>query len=233
MTLSEVMQQLESLGNSTTKSTLAKHGAREPFFGVKVGDLKPLQKKIKKHYALSKELYSTGNSDAMYLAGLIADEKAMTKEDLQEWVQQAYWYYLSEYTVAQVAAEAAYGWELALRWIEASEENIAAAGWATLSHLLSITPDNALDLPHLQQLLNRVAETLHQQPNRVRYTMNGFIIAAATFVPQLAEPAKVAAGQVGKVQVAMGGTACKVPDALTYIDKAAQRPRQKKKTARC
>ncbi|MCX2740811.1 DNA alkylation repair protein [Pontibacter anaerobius] len=233
MILAEVMQQLEALGNSTTKNTLLKHGAREPFFGVKVGDLKPLQKKIKKNYDLSKALYSTGNSDAMYLAGLIADEKAITKEDLQEWVQQAYWYYLSEYTVAQVAAESAYGWELALQWIESQEERIASAGWATIIHLLSIKPDEELDMPHLQLLLSRVADTLQQQPNRVRYTMNGFVIASATFVPQLAEQAKAVARQVGKVQVDMGGTACKVPEALAYIEKAAQRPRRKKKTARC
>ncbi|OKL38647.1 DNA alkylation repair protein [Pontibacter flavimaris] len=233
MTLTEVMQQLESLGNSSTKNTLLKHGAREPFFGVRVGDLKPLQKKIRKNHALSKELYSTGNSDAMYLAGLIADEKAMTREDLQEWVQKAYWYYLSEHAVAGVAAESDYGWELALQWIESPEESIAAAGWATVIHLLSIKPDEELDLPHLQRLLKRVADTLQQQPNRVRYTMNGFVIAAATFVPQLAEQAKTVARQVGKVQVDMGGTACKVPDALAYIEKVEQRPRGKKKTARC
>lgn len=233
MTLTEVMQQLERLGHSSTKNTLLKHGAREPFFGVRVGDLKPLQKKIRKNYALSKELYNTGNSDAMYLAGLIADEKAMTKQDLQEWVQQAYWYYLSEHAVAQVAAESAHGWELALQWIEAPEESIAAAGWGTLIHLLSIKPNEDLDLAHLQHLLTRVADTLHQQPNRVRYTMNGFVIGTATFVPQLSEQAKAAARKIGKVHVDMGGTACKVPDALTHIEKAALRPRSKKKTARC
>ena len=37
-------------------------------------DLKKYQKRIKKDYQLSLDLYDSGVSDAMYLAGLIADE---------------------------------------------------------------------------------------------------------------------------------------------------------------
>ena len=82
MTTHEIMSQLEAMGNESTKKTLMKHGAREPFFGVKVEDLKKIVKIVKKDYKLSLELYATGNSDAMYLAGLIADEKKMKKEML-------------------------------------------------------------------------------------------------------------------------------------------------------
>jgi hypothetical protein len=39
MTVDEVMRELERLGNPTTKRTLMKHGAREPFFGVKIEEL--------------------------------------------------------------------------------------------------------------------------------------------------------------------------------------------------
>ena len=43
MTLSEVLKELESYGNDQTKKTWLKHGAAEPLFGVKVGDLKKHQ----------------------------------------------------------------------------------------------------------------------------------------------------------------------------------------------
>ena len=112
------MTKLESLGSEQTRTVLRRHGARDPFFGVKIGDMKPITKKIKKDYKLSLELYNTGNSDAMYMAGLIADEEQMTKDDLQNWVEKAYWYLLSECTVAWIAAESRYGWELGLKWIE-------------------------------------------------------------------------------------------------------------------
>ena len=83
------MRTLKSLGSEQTKKVLTRHGAKEPFYGVKVEDLKKIQKKIKINDTLAKELYETGNSDAMYLAGLIADPTAMTKSDLNNWAKKA------------------------------------------------------------------------------------------------------------------------------------------------
>ena len=71
MQFQEIMQQLEQFGNETTKRIYKNHGAKEPLFGVKVGGLKKIVKKVKKNHELSLQLYDTGNSDAMYLAGLI------------------------------------------------------------------------------------------------------------------------------------------------------------------
>ena len=82
MTSAEIIAQLKSLGNESTKKVLMKHGAREPFYGVKVEDLKMIVKPVKKDYQLSLELFDSVISDAMYLAGLIADETKMTKKDL-------------------------------------------------------------------------------------------------------------------------------------------------------
>lgn len=145
MNFEEIMQQLQQWGSESTKKVLVKHGAREPFFGVKIEYLKKIQKKAKKNYPLSLELYNTGNSDAMYLAGLIADPMKMTHEDLNDWAEKAYWYMLSEYTVAWVASESRYGSELALQWIDSDKENIASAGWATLASIASIKPDGEMD----------------------------------------------------------------------------------------
>jgi hypothetical protein len=38
----EVMLELARFGDEQTKKVLTRHGAREPFYGVKVGDLKTL-----------------------------------------------------------------------------------------------------------------------------------------------------------------------------------------------
>ena len=104
MTAKEIVEELKSLGSDATKKVLVKHGAKEPFFGVKVEHLKKIQKRLKMNYRLALDLYDTGISDAMYLAGLIADDAQMSKKDLQSWADRAYWYMLSEYTVPWVAA---------------------------------------------------------------------------------------------------------------------------------
>lgn len=235
MTAKEVLDQLEALGTESIRKVLSKHGLPEGSYGVKIGDMKPLQKKIKKNHALSMELYRSGNSDAMYFAGLIADEKAISKAELQEWVEKATWYMISEYTVAWVAAESPYGWELGLEWIESGEEKIAVSGWAALSSWISIRPDEELDIPQLIALLDRVAQTIHQSPNRVRYVMNGFVISVGSYVPLLTDKAMEVAKAIGKVSVDLGGTACKVPSAPEYIQKVMGLGRvgKKRKEARC
>lgn len=210
-----------------------KHGAKEPIFGVKVADLKKILKKTKKNHELSLALYETGISDAMYLAGLMADEKQITEAQLQSWIEHAYWSYLSEYTVPWVAAETSFAVDLGLRWLESEQESIASGGWATLSGYASLNTD--LDINLYSKLLDRVQREIHKAQNRVKYTMNGFVIAVGSYIPELTKKAKEVASAIGKVSVDMNGTACKVPLASEYIVKVETRGSigKKRKTARC
>src|ERR1700749_2644646 len=89
MTVPEIMSYLQANGSESVKNLWLKHGIKEPFFGVKIEYLKNIQKKVKTDYQLAKDLYATGNADAMYLAGLVADDPKMTEADLQTWVQAA------------------------------------------------------------------------------------------------------------------------------------------------
>ncbi len=223
------------MGSASIKKVLMNHGAREPFFGVKVGDMKTIVKRVKKDHDLSMGLYATGNSDAMYLAGLIADEKKISEKDLEKWVEGAYWYMLSEYTVPWIAAESAHGWKLGLKWIESDKPSTAIAGWSTLASVLSITPDKQLDIPKLIALLDRVTKEIHAAQNRVKHAMNCFVIAVGSYVRALTARAKATAKAIGKETFEMDGTVCKLPSAFEYIEKIEKMGRlgKKKKVARC
>jgi len=235
MNVNDIMNELEKYGNEQIKKILLRHGVEEPLYGVKVEDLKKIQNKIKKDYAMAKELYNTGNADAMYLAGLIADDDRMTKEDLNEWVSKATSANINEYTVPWVAGGSRYGMELGMKWIDAPEEHIATAGWATLSGIVSVRADEQLNIMVLKQLLTRVEKELGTAPNRVRYQMNNYIICVGTYVTALTNDALTTAAKVGKVTVEMNGTACKVPDAADYIAKIAAKGNigKKKKKLKC
>lgn len=84
MTFEQIMQFLRDHENPGGKKVLMRHGAREPFYGVRIGDLKKIVKEIKKNHELALRLYATGISDAMYVAVLIADETRMSRQGLQE-----------------------------------------------------------------------------------------------------------------------------------------------------
>jgi hypothetical protein len=159
----------------------------------------------------------------------------MTKRDLQHWIENARSSALAQYTVAWVAAESPHGWELALKWIDSAKEATATAGWSTIAGLVAIKDDAELDLPALKRLLQRVQKTIHDSPNNVRYAMNGFVIAAGSYVKTLSDLALQAAAKIGTVTVDMGDTECKVPSAAEYIKKVEQRGTigKKRKTVKC
>ena len=235
MTLTDVMAELRAKGSEQTKKTFLRHGAKEPFFGVKIGDLKLIVKKVKRDHELALALYDTGNSDAMYLAALVSDPPKMTKAHLNKWVKAAYWQMISCYAVAWTAAESRFGRELALEWIDSKKEQIASAGWSTYAGLLALKADDELDLDEIAELLDRVEAGIHSAPNRVKYCMNNFVICVGTYVTPLADKARATAAAVGEVTVDMGDTDCQVPDAAAYIDKVISMGRQgkKRKTVMC
>ncbi len=235
MTAKEILSELKTYADEQTKKTYIRHGIKEPFFGVKVQDLKKILKKTKKNHALSLALFATGNYDAMYLAGLMADEKQITKEQLELWVEQAYCTYLNEYTVPWIAAESQFGFELGLKWIQSDKETIACAGWGTLAYFAGVNEDENLDIKTYITLLDTVEKEIHNAQNRVRYTMNGFVISVGIYVKALTEKSIEVAKKIGKVNVEMDGTACKVPLAIDYINKVVDKGRigKKRKTARC
>ena len=235
MTAKEVLKKLESLGSEAGKNVYMNHGSTGKCFGVRVADLKIILKQIKNEQQLAMELYDTGILDAMYLAGLVADGARMSKQQIQDWAEKASAYVISEYTVPWVAAESPWGHELALQWMGSKKESIAAAGWNTMGTLLAVKEDSELDMKELKALLEKIEKTIHEAPNRVRYTMNGFVIALGTYVGPMTAAAMETGKKIGKVEVNMGDTYCKVPSAPEYINKVKEAGRigKKRKTFKC
>ncbi len=228
------MQELEALGSESIRKVLRKHGARDPFFGVRIGDMKPIVKRIKVNYQLALDLYDTGNYDAMYLAGLIADDARMTRKDLTKWAKNAQSGHCGS-TVPWVAAGSPSGIAMACEWIESNEEKLAAIGWSTWCSLLALKPNEELDMRVLKKMLEHVQKSIHQEPDKVRYAMNMFVISLAIYVSPLRDAAIAAAKKIGKVAVDMGDTSCQVPYAPDYIERARQRGvfDKKRKTVKC
>lgn len=235
MIAKEIVAELKKLGTAQTKKTWMNHGAQEPCLGVKIEDMKKIQKRVKTDYQLALDLYDTGIADAMYLAGLIADDEKMTRKDLQKWVKGATSDWVAEYTVPWVASASPHGRELALKWMESKDEGIASAGWQTYSSMVAIKEDADLDLAEIKSLLQRVAKSIHhQQPNRVKYVMNGFVIAVACYVKPLHQLAVDTANTIGKVDVDLVGS-CKIPFAPDQIKKVEARRAigKKRKSPKC
>jgi 3-methyladenine DNA glycosylase AlkD len=235
MTAQEILNELKALGSDSYKRVIFKHGVAEPCYGVKIGDMQKIVKRIKKDYKLALALYDTGVYDAMYLAGLIADDAKMTKKDLMHWLKQAYCRPLAGWTVAWVAAGSPNGWDMALEWIDSKETLHAVAGWATLASVVSVKSDEDLDLKQLKSLVKRVQNNIHQEADEVRYHMNAFLISLGSYVEPLLDEVLKAAEKIGPVTADLGDNNCKTPNIAEYIAKVEKRGAigKKRKTAKC
>lgn len=234
-TVSAVISALKKKGSAQTRKIYGRHGAPEDMFGVKVADMKVIAKKIKGNQTMALELYDSGNADAQYLAGMVANGAEMTKKQLNDWAKNGTWYMVSEYSVPGVAAENDDGAALAMKWIKAKKENVASSGWATYAAVLSTRDDDELDIKEIKSLLKQVEKSIQKAAPRVRYAMNGFVISVGSYVKPLLKEAKATAKKIGKVEVDMGETSCKVPFAPDYIAKIEKLGRvgKKRKTAKC
>ncbi len=236
-TVKSILAELKAHGSESTRRIYVRHGLpADRVFGVSVANLKIVAKRIKGDQKLAADLYDTGNVDAMYLAGIMADGSKMTNKQLDGWAKAADGLPLiAEYAVPWVAVESGQARELAAKWIQSGHESMASCGWCTYSGIVATAADEDLDLAEIKGLLQRIAKEIHGSPNRVRSTMNGFVIAVGTFVKPLSSQAKATAAKIGKVSIDTGETDCKVRLATASIEKAeaAGKAGKKRKTIRC
>jgi len=235
MNFEEVMRELKSLATEKTKNVYRAHGVREPHWGVPTTAMRPLAKKTGRNQPLAEQLYATGNYDAMYFAGMIADPKVMTEADFDRWMDAAYFFMLSDYVVSVSLAETNFAQTVADRWITSGEELRMSAGWACYEWLLGSRSDSEFDNDKILTMLHTAASTIHNQPNRTRYSMNGFVIAVGVSFLSLHEEAVKTAQKIGKVTVSTEKGACSVPIAADAIQKAKDKNRLgfKRKNVRC
>ncbi len=201
MELKTVMEELEALGKERMKKMYMTNGAQEPLFGAATGAMKPIKRKIKINQPLAEELYATGNYDAMYFAGVIADPKAMTEADFNRWIDKAYFYMLSDYVVAVTLSESDIAQEVSDKWIESGEELKMSAGWSCYCWLLGNRKDSEFSEDKISNMLDKVKASIHEAPERTKSAMNNFVYTVGVSYKPLHEKAVETAKQIGVVEM--------------------------------
>jgi 3-methyladenine DNA glycosylase AlkD len=200
MNVDMVMQELQALGKERMKKLYIANGAREELFGVATGEMKPLAKKIKKNQVLAEQLYRTGNYDAMYFAGIIAEPEAMTEADFERWIDGAYFYMVSDYVVAVTLAEAHIAQQVADKWIASGEELKMSAGWSCYCWIIGSRPDHVCSESKIASMLDLAEHTIHNSPERTKYAMNQFVYTVGISYVPLHDLAVKTAHSVGPVE---------------------------------
>jgi hypothetical protein len=217
----ELLARLETLGNPDTARVLRHHGAQDPVWGVRIGDMKPLIRGVGSDPVLAQALFESGVYDAMYLAALVVNGADLSAPTLDRWARLGRGGSIADSTVPWLAVEHPQAWELALGWLDSGVDNTALSGWATLAGLASTLPDSRLDLELLDRLADRAAQG-GQGP--VFRGQMGYLVALSVYVQPLSVRAQGLLGALGD-----RGEAGRVA-----VAKALTRgPIKKRKTMKC
>ncbi|MCB1123432.1 MAG: DNA alkylation repair protein [Verrucomicrobiae bacterium] len=235
MTVKQILQELEALGSDQTRRIYRSHGAKNPLYGVKIGDMKKLLRKTGTLREEALELWDSGNADARYFAALAVEADFMSRTNLRKWARQADWHMLSEYGVAQLISESPHGWTLGIEFIESLKENVACCGWATLGSWLSFRPDKEIEVDQVKALLAKLESTIESKPNRLRFTMCNFVVAAGAFVPEMTKVCLAICKRLRNLEIEPVKKGCSVPEIVEDLSKIQTMGRigKKRKRGRC
>jgi 3-methyladenine DNA glycosylase AlkD len=168
MTLHEAMAQLEALGTQRMRDLNTKNGAGDNQFGVKMGDIRTVAKEIKSDPELAKQLWASGNLDAMLLATLILKPKLLSEHELEAMVKDAEVPQLADWLNSYVVKLHPQREELRQKWMSDSHEMISRSAWSLTSDKVVKDP-KGLDF---DALLDRIDREMASAPPKAQWTMN-------------------------------------------------------------
>ena len=230
MNYNEVMKQLELLGTAQNIKIYTRHGNDLPLYGVSIANLKKVLKPIKKDKELGKKLYYSGNTDAIYLSQWIVDPFQLTVTDYEYLINLTNYYMILDTVIPSILVQ---NKELAFTllpiWIEHDNPRFRQVAYSLFANILGKYPNEEIDSNMVKHYLQQVRKVIHTEENRVKYSMNGFLISAGVYNEEFTESTITIGEEIGKVHVSMGETSCKVPFAPETIRKVQSMNRIGKK----
>lgn len=230
MTYNEVMKKLEELGTEQNRKIYINHGNDIDMFGVSIANLKKILKPIKDDKSLGLKLLKSKNSDAIYLSQWIVDANQLTINDLEELIELTNFYMTLDNVIPNIVIQNKDLTQLCIKsWIDSDNPRKRQSAYSLYALVLGTYPNEEIDQEDIIKKLNHISAVIHDEENRVRYSMNGFVISAGIYNSELTEYVKDLSTKIGKVKVFMGNTSCKVPFAPEYIKKVEKMNRIGKK----
>ena len=219
MNLEETLTQLEALGDEKRHAHNTKNGAGDNQFGVRLGDLRVLAKKIKTNHELALALWETGNIDARLLAILLIEPKTLSAAEMDWMVRSVTFVQVVDWLNAYVVKHHPDKETLRQRWMAADDPMAARAGWSLTTERVVKDP-NGLDLP---ALLDRIQSEMGAAAPEVQWTMNNTLAEIGIHYPDHRERALAIGETLGIYRDYPVSKGCTSPFAPIWINEMVSR----------
>jgi 3-methyladenine DNA glycosylase AlkD len=193
MTVKEILARLESLGDDARRAHNSKAGAPENQFGVKLGDIRALAKKIKTDHELALKLWDTGNVEAQLLATIIIKPTSLSADDLDKLTRSTTCALVADWLNAYVVANHPNQEALREKWMKSKDRWALRAGW----NLTASRVKKGADGLDLSALLDRIEKEMLKAPPEVQWTMNNTLGAIGIHHPKLRHRAVAIGEKIG------------------------------------
>jgi 3-methyladenine DNA glycosylase AlkD len=182
MNVKELLAQLKSKGDEARRKHNAKAGAPENQFGVKLGDVRAIAKKIKTDHQLALKLWDTGNVEAQLLATLVIKPQELSADELDKLTRSTTCAQVADWLNAYVVAEHPQKDALREKWMKARDRWALRAGWHFTASRINKGRADGLDLA---ALLDRIEKEMPKASPEVQWTMNNTLGAIGIHHPKL------------------------------------------------
>ncbi len=218
-TVKEIMAQLEALQNDKVRALHQKNGAGENLFGVKMGDIRAVAKKLKTNHPLALLLWKTGNIDAQLLAILLMNPGLLSIDQVDEMVREARFSWLADWFNSYIMKEYPDKETLRQKWMKDADPMAARAGWSLTSGRIAREPEG-LDLT---ALLDRIETEMPSAAPETQWTMNTALAQIGIHFPEHRERALDIGEKLGIYRDYPVSKGCTSPFAPIWIEEMVKR----------
>jgi 3-methyladenine DNA glycosylase AlkD len=177
------------------------HSAR--VFGVSLGTMRPLAKRLGKDHALAMTLWNTGWLEARVLAALVDDPRRVTRRQMNVWAAEFDNWAVCDAVCGHLFDRTPFAWEKARQWADSPREFVKRAAFTLIASLA--VHEKAASDARFVALLPLIEQGAHDTRNFVKKGVNW------------------ALRQIGKRNLALHAAALAVAKRLSESQEAACR----------
>jgi len=167
----EVLAWLKRRGTRRTVEGMARYGIKaKRAFGVPMGALLSLRKRLGKDHALATALWESGWYEARLLAALVGDPQLVTRRQMNAWAAGFENWGDCDTVCFHLFDRTPFAWEKARQWSASPREFVKRAGFALMACLA--LHDKAAPDQRFLAFLSLIEKGAHDERNFVKKAVN-------------------------------------------------------------
>jgi 3-methyladenine DNA glycosylase AlkD len=221
MNTKEILALLATKGDEARRKHNIKAGAPDNQFGVKLGDLRTIAKKLKTDHKLALELWATGNVEAQLIATLIIKPASLSADEVDKLTRSTTCAQVADWLNSYVVAEHPEKESLREKWMKPKEKDrwAARAGW----HFTASRVNKGAEGLDLTALLDRIEKEMPKAAPEVQWTMNNTLAAIGIHDAKLRKRAVAIGEKIGLYKDWPVSKGCIIPYVPVWVGAMVKR----------